>query len=94
MRSERAQVISEVLDDVLGLGPITPLLEDDSVTEIMVNGPDKVYVERNGRIERARVRFRSADHVMHIIERIVSPLGRRIDEASPMVDARLPDGPG
>ena len=92
MRSERAQVISEVLDDVLGLGPITPLLEDDSVTEIMVNGPDKVYVERNGRIERARVSFRSADHVMHIIERIVSPLGRRIDEASPMVDARLPDG--
>ncbi|MBC7084393.1 MAG: CpaF family protein [Firmicutes bacterium] len=92
MRSERAQVISEVLDDVLGFGPITPLLEDDSVTEIMVNGPDKVYVERDGRIERARVSFRSADHVMHIIERIVSPLGRRIDEASPMVDARLPDG--
>ncbi|MEW5865944.1 MAG: CpaF family protein [Bacillota bacterium] len=92
MRSERAQVISEVIDDVLGLGPITPLLEDDSVTEIMVNGPDHVYVERGGRIERARVRFRSADHVMHIIERIVSPIGRRIDEASPMVDARLPDG--
>ncbi|MGE5587661.1 MAG: CpaF family protein [Clostridia bacterium] len=92
IRSERAQVISEVIDDVLGLGPITPLLEDDSVTEIMVNGPNNVYVERSGRIERARVCFRSADHVMHIIERIVSPLGRRIDEASPMVDARLPDG--
>ncbi|MCR4401993.1 MAG: CpaF family protein [Firmicutes bacterium] len=92
IRSERAQVISEVIDDVLGLGPITPLLEDDSVTEIMVNGPNNVYVERSGRLERARVCFRSADHVMHIIERIVSPLGRRIDEASPMVDARLPDG--
>ncbi|HHY31735.1 MAG TPA: CpaF family protein [Firmicutes bacterium] len=92
IRSERAQVISEVIDDVLGLGPITPLLEDDSVSEIMVNGPNNVYVERGGRIERARVCFRSADHVMHIIERIVSPLGRRIDEASPMVDARLPDG--
>ncbi len=92
IRSERAQVISEVIDDVMGLGPITPLLEDDSVTEIMVNGPNMVYVERSGRIERARVSFRSPDHVMHIIERIVSPLGRRIDEASPMVDARLPDG--
>ncbi|MGE5572150.1 MAG: CpaF family protein [Bacteroidota bacterium] len=92
IRSERAQVISEVIDDVMGLGPITPLLDDDSVTEIMVNGPDLVYVERDGRIERASVSFRSADHVMHIIERIVSPLGRRIDEASPMVDARLQDG--
>ncbi|MGE5584347.1 MAG: CpaF family protein [Bacillota bacterium] len=92
IRSERAQVISGVIDDVMGLGPITPLLDDDSVTEIMVNGPDLVYVERNGRIERASVSFRSADHVMHIIERIVSPLGRRIDEASPMVDARLQDG--
>lgn len=92
IRSEKARIISEVIDDVMGFGPITPLLEDDSVTEIMVNGPEMIYVERGGRIERARVRFRDTDHVMHIIERIVSPLGRRIDEASPMVDARLPDG--
>lgn len=92
IRSEKSRIITEVIDDVMGFGPITPLLEDDSVTEVMVNGPEMIYVERGGRIERARVRFRDTDHVMHIIERIVSPLGRRIDEASPMVDARLPDG--
>lgn len=92
IRSERTRIINEVIDDVIGFGPITPLLEDDSVTEVMVNGPEMIYVERGGRIERAGVRFRDADHVMHIIERIVSPIGRRIDEASPMVDARLPDG--
>jgi len=92
IRSEKTRIITEVIDDVMGLGPITPLLEDDSISEVMVNGPEMIYVERGGKIERARVRFRDVDHVMHIIERIVSPLGRRIDEASPMVDARLPDG--
>ncbi len=92
IRSEKTRIINEVIDDVIGFGPITPLLEDESVTEVMVNGPEMVYVERGGKIEQARVRFRDADHVMHIIEKIVSPIGRRIDEASPMVDARLPDG--
>ncbi|HHY46598.1 MAG TPA: CpaF family protein [Firmicutes bacterium] len=90
--SSRQQIISEILDDVTGYGPITGLLHDPTVTEIMVNGPHQVYVERDGRLELADVTFRDVDHVMHVIERIVSPLGRRIDEASPMVDARLPDG--
>jgi pilus assembly protein CpaF len=92
IRSEKTRIINEVIDDVMGFGPITPLLEDETVTEIMVNGPEKVYVERGGRIEQSAVRFRDEGHVMHIIERIVAPIGRRIDEASPMVDARLPDG--
>jgi pilus assembly protein CpaF len=92
IRSEKTRIINEVIDDVMGFGPITPLLEDESITEVMVNGPEMIYVERKGRIEQAPVRFRDADHVMHIIEKIVSPIGRRIDEASPMVDARLPDG--
>jgi len=92
IRSERTRIINEVIDDVIGFGPITPLLEDDSVTEVIGKRPEMIYVERGGRIERAGVRFRDADHVMHIIERIVVAIGRRIDEASPMVDARLPDG--
>lgn len=82
----------EVLDEIVGFGPITPLLQDPEITEVMVNGPDQVYVERGGKIESTSVRFRDADHVLHTIERIVAPIGRRIDEGSPMVDARLPDG--
>jgi len=91
-RSERSRIISEVMDEVMGYGPIQSLLKDESVTEVMVNGPDQVYVERKGKLILTDVRFRDDAHVMHVIEKIVSPLGRRIDESSPMVDARLPDG--
>ena len=91
-RFERSRIITEVIDEVLGYGPIEPLLKDDSVTEVMVNGPMQVYVERKGKLVLTDVRFRDDAHVMHVIEKIVSPLGRRIDESSPMVDARLPDG--
>lgn len=91
-RSERSRIISEVTDEVTGYGPIQALLKDDSVSEVMVNGPNQVYVERKGKLVLTDVRFRDDAHVMHVIEKIVSPLGRRIDESSPMVDARLPDG--
>ena len=91
-RAERTQLITEIQQDVLGYGPITPLLEDESITEIMVNGPEQVYVERDGRLILTGLRFRDEEHVRRVIDRIVSPLGRRIDESSPMVDARLPDG--
>ena len=91
-RFERTRIISEIIDEVMGLGPIEPLLKDDTVTEVMVNRYNQVYVERNGLLVLTDVHFRDDIHVMHIIEKIVSPLGRRIDESSPMVDARLPDG--
>lgn len=78
--------------DIIGLGPIEPLLHDADVSEIMVNGPKQVYVERHGKLVRTSVTFDSEEHVLRIIDRIVAPLGRRIDESSPMVDARLPDG--
>ncbi len=81
-----------VLDEALGLGPLEHLLADDAVTEIMVNGPDQVFVERRGRVERVSARFSSDEALRGVIERVVAPLGRRVDEASPMVDARLPDG--
>ena len=92
MRSEKVAIIAEIIDDVMGFGPITPLLADETITEIMVNGPYSVYIERAGKIEETSIRFRDANHVRHIIDRIVSPIGRRIDDASPMVDAMLPDG--
>lgn len=88
----RDELLEAVADEALGLGPLEPLLRDPSISEIMVNDIDKVYFEREGRIFRSPVRFRDKAHVMRIIERIVAPLGRRIDESSPMVDARLPDG--
>jgi pilus assembly protein CpaF len=91
-RSERSDLFEQIVADILGYGPIEPLLRDDTVTEVLVNGPDQVYIERNGKLEQAEIRFRDASEVMRIIDRIVAPLGRRIDEASPMVDARLPDG--
>ncbi len=91
-RSEREQLFERVVSEILGYGPIDALLHDDTVSEIMVNGPDRIYVERKGKIERSPLRFDDTAHLMRIIERIVAPLGRRIDEASPMVDARLPDG--
>jgi pilus assembly protein CpaF len=88
-----ARVVSEVSDEIVGLGPIEALLKDPDVTEVMVNGPDDVYVERKGRIETVeRGLFEGEEAVHHLIERIVGPLGLRIDESSPMVDARLPDG--
>lgn len=91
-RLDRMRIADELFDEIMGYGPITPLLSDPEISEIMVNGPDNVYVERNGKIELTGVFFRDEAHVMNIIDRIVSPLGRRIDESMPMVDARLPDG--
>jgi pilus assembly protein CpaF len=91
-RGERAEYFEQILADVLGLGPIEPLLRDDTVTEVLVNGPYQVYIERNGILEEAGIRFQDNTEVMRIIDRIVMPLGRRVDESSPMVDARLPDG--
>jgi len=91
-RSERQRLFEAIAADILGFGPLQPLLEDDSITEIMVNGAKNIYVERHGKIQRVPVAFEDDDHVMRIIERIVAPLGRRVDESSPYVDARLPDG--
>ncbi|MBM6619518.1 CpaF family protein [Bacillus suaedaesalsae] len=89
---DRKKVVDELINDLTGFGPINPLLMDDVVTEVMVNGPNQVYVERKGKIELTGISFRDNEHVMNVIEKIVSPIGRRIDESSPMVDARLPDG--
>ena len=91
-RNERLKIIGEIHDEVLGFGPINALLLDPTVSEIMVNGPQQVYVERKGKLVLSGVHFRDNEHVLHVIEKIVSPIGRRIDESSPMVDARLPDG--
>ena len=91
-RGERQRLVREIADEALGLGPLEPLLDDETVSEIMVNGPRQVYVERKGLLSLSDVSFRDETHIMRIIEKIVSPLGRRVDEASPMVDARLPDG--
>jgi len=91
-RSDRAQLLDWVLADILGYGPLEPLLMDDTITEVMVNGPGKVYVERRGLIEKTDITFENEDHLRRVIDRIVSPLGRRVDESSPMVDARLPNG--
>ena len=91
-RAERGELFDQIIADILGFGPIEPLLQDESVTEILVNGPHQVYVERHGKLEETDIRFRDNEDVMRIIERIVAPLGRRVDESSPMVDARLPDG--
>jgi len=91
-REERQQIVREISDDILGYGPLEPLLRDDSITEIMVNAYDRIYVERSGKIERAETGFVDDAHLLRIIDKIVSQVGRRIDESSPMVDARLPDG--
>ena len=91
-RAERKRLLEEITDEVIGFGPLEPLLIDESITEVMVNGPERVYVEREGRLELTNVTFQNDEHVMRIIDRIISPIGRRIDESSPMVDARLPDG--
>jgi len=91
-RPERARLFEQIAAEILGLGPLQSLLEDDTITEIMVNGPKNIYIERKGKIHRVPVTFESNEHVMRIIDRIVAPLGRRIDESSPYVDARLADG--
>jgi pilus assembly protein CpaF len=91
-RNDRQRLFEAIAAEILGYGPIEPLLNDESVNEIMVNGPRSVFVEQNGRLFRTDVRFRDDEHVMRVVERIVSPLGRRVDEAQPYVDARLPDG--
>lgn len=88
----KTKILYQMIDEILGFGPITPLLNDENVSEIMVNGYDQVYVEKKGKLELTEVKFKDNEHVYHIIEKIVAPLGRRIDESSPMVDARLPNG--
>jgi len=89
---EQRQLAGELVDDMLGLGPLEPLLDDDSITDIMVNGPDRVFVEQRGKILLSSVRFRDASHCANIAQRIAAAVGRRVDESSPMVDARLADG--
>ena len=91
-RTERQRLFEQIVAEILGLGPLEPLLADSTITEIMVNGVEDIYIERNGKITKTNAVFESEEHLMRIIERIVAPLGRRIDESSPMVDARLPDG--
>jgi pilus assembly protein CpaF len=91
-RSEKSRLFEQIAAEILGFGPLQPLLEDDTITEIMVNGAKNLYVERRGKLQRVPLSFENNEHVMRIIDRIVAPLGRRIDESSPYVDARLPDG--
>jgi pilus assembly protein CpaF len=91
-RQIRNRLVSDMADEILGYGPIEPLLRDPTVTEVMVNRPDQVFCERFGKIELTDISFRDIEHIRHVIDKIVTPLGRRVDESSPMVDARLPDG--
>jgi len=91
-RQMRNRLVSDMADEILGFGPIEPLLRDPTVTEVMVNRPDQVYCERFGKLELTDIQFRDLQHIRHVIDKIVTPLGRRVDESSPMVDARLPDG--
>jgi pilus assembly protein CpaF len=91
-RAERVRMLEQITDEILGLGPLEPLLRDETITELMVNGPQQVYIERDGILELTNVTFQNDEHVMKIIQRIIAPIGRRIDESSPMVDARLADG--
>ena len=91
-RSERERLINEVLDETFGLGPLEPLMRDPTVSDILINGHNTVYVERGGQLEKAEVSFTDGRHLLHIVQRIVGQAGRRVDETSPMVDSRLPDG--
>ena len=91
-RQEREDLIQEVVDELLGLGPLEPLLQDDTITDILVNGHDTVFVEKRGQLERVSTRFQDEKHLMRVIQKIVSAVGRRVDESSPFVDARLADG--
>ncbi|MCK4267802.1 MAG: CpaF family protein, partial [Actinomycetia bacterium] len=91
-QSQKEIIVKRVLDDVLGYGPIEPLLADASISEVMINGPYMIFIEKNGRLERTEHAFEDVDHLMNVIDKIIAPLGRRVDESSPMVDGRLPDG--
>jgi pilus assembly protein CpaF len=91
-RAQREQLVVEIRHETLGLGPLEPLLQDPEISDIMVNGPGRVYIEKHGKLHRTEVTFKDDDHLMAIIERIVSKVGRRVDESTPLVDARLPDG--
>ena len=91
-RGSRTAIVADVLDEMLGLGPIEPLLKDETVTEIMINGPKHIFIERLGKLHLTKVQFHDNAHLMNIIDRIIAPLGRRLDESSPLVDARLADG--
>jgi len=88
----RKQIFNEIMDEMMGFGPIQPLLDDPDVSEVMVNGPKKIFIEKNGKVTKSGITFDDDDHVERIIDRIISPLGRRVDADSPTVDARLPDG--
>src|ERR1700688_3391202 len=90
--TEQGQIVGELLNDMFGLGPIEPLLADETITDVLVNGPDQVYVERHGRLELTPYKFRDNAHVVSVAQRIAAGVGRRVDESSPMVDARLADG--
>src|SRR5262249_11128454 len=90
--SEREQLVNEVMDETFGLGPIEPLMRDPSITDILINGPKTVYIERHGRLERADIAFHDDRHLLQIVQRTAGRVGGRVDETSPMVDARLPDG--
>lgn len=92
IRAEQERLARQVMYEIVGFGPITPLIEREDISEIMVNGPDLVYIENGGRLELTDIVFRDNEHVLRVIDRIISPLGRRVDESMPMVDARLPDG--
>ena len=91
-RVERDRLVLEIQHETLGLGPLEPLLQDPDIADILVNGPNQVYIEKHGKLEKTEVAFKDNDHLMSVIERIVSKVGRRVDESSPLVDARLPDG--
>jgi pilus assembly protein CpaF len=91
-RAERERLVNEVLDEAFGLGPLEPLLKDGSITDILINGPQTVYVERNGQLEKVDIHFTDERHLVDIVQRVVGQAGRRVDETSPMVDSRLPDG--
>ena len=88
----RQQIFHDIMDELTGFGPIQPLLDDQDVSEVMVNGPKKVFIEKNGKLTKSPITFDDDDHVLRIIDRIILPLGRRVDADSPTVDARLPDG--
>src|SRR5437763_657972 len=90
--AEESRLAVELTDDMIGLGPLEPFLDDDEITDVLANGPFDIYVERGGKLQRTRARFRDAQHLVNVAQRIASAVGRRVDEASPMVDARLPDG--
>ena len=91
-QTEQRRLVADIVNDMVGLGPLEPLLHDDTISDILVNGPRMVYVERRGKLELTSLQFRNDAHVLHVAQRIASSIGRRVDESSPMLDARLADG--